>query len=188
MTITRTWQGLVFIASSLDGFIARLDGDIGWLTNPPADPDHTAAGSIGATQPPGYEDFMSTIDHLVMGRGTYEKILTFGSWPYDKSTIVLSTHLHDGDDERITVARSIEETAELLDTRGASSVYVDGGQVIQSFLEHDLIDVITLARAPVLLGQGLPLFGRLSRDVRLSLTGTSTSDTGMTSSRYLVRR
>lgn len=183
MTTTRTWRGHVFIATSLDGFIARNDGDIEWLTNPPSNPLH-APGHEGPNPPPDYETFMSTVDHIVMGRGTYEKILTFDSWPYAKQVIVLSTALPRDEDKRVTVTRDIAQTVQLLGERDARGVYVDGGKVIQGFLELDLIDEITLARAPVLLGGGLPLFGTLARDIRLTHTGTLSSDSGMTISHY----
>lgn len=184
---TRTWRGYVFIAASLDGFIARHDGDIEWLTNPPPNPGH-AQGHDGPNPPRDYETFMSGVDHIVMGRGTYEKILTFDSWPYAKRVIVVSTTLPAGEDSRVTVTRDIVQTAQLLAERNARGVYVDGGKVIQGFLQHDLIDEITLARAPVLLGHGLPLFGALARDIRLTHTGTLSTDSGMTSSHYVIAR
>lgn len=187
MTTTRSWRGYVFIAASLDGFIARHDGDIEWLTDPPKNPDH-APGHDGPNPTPDYETLMSAVDHLVMGRGTYEKILTFDSWPYAKPVIVLSTTLPAAEDTRITVTRDIPQTMELLAQRDAGGVYIDGGKVIQAFLEHDLIDEITLARAPVLLGHGLPLFGPLTHDIRLTHTGTLTTDSGMTSSHYTIQR
>jgi dihydrofolate reductase len=187
MTAIRSWRGYVFIAASLDGFIARHDGDIEWLTDPPKNPGH-APGHEPANPPAGYEALMAAVDHLVMGRGTYEKILTFESWPYTKRVIVLSTTLPLAEDERITVTRDIAQTLQLLAERNSRGVYVDGGKVIQSFLEHDLIDEITLARAPVLLGHGLPLFGPLSHDIRLTHTGSLSTDSGMTSSHYTVQR
>lgn len=187
MTTTRGWRGYVFIATSLDGFIARKDGDIEWLTDPPKNPEH-ASGHDGPNPPPGYEKFMAAVDHIVMGRGTYEKILTFDSWPYAKPVIVLSTTLPVAGDERITVTRDIPEILGLLDQRSARGVYFDGGKVIQGALAHDLIDEITLARAPVLLGHGLPLFGPLANDICLTHTGTLTTDSGMTSSHYVIQR
>ncbi len=187
MTTTRSWRGYVFIAASLDGFIAREDGDIAWLTDPPKNPGH-APGHDGPHPPIGYERFMAAVDHLVMGRGTYEKVLTFDSWPYAKPVIVLSTTLPDTEDKRITVTRDIPETLRLLAEREARGVYIDGGRVIQAFLEDDLIDEITLTRAPVLLGSGLPLFGPLTHDLRLTHTGTLTTDSGMTSSHYTIQR
>lgn len=184
---TRSWRGYVFIATSLDGYIARHDGDIEWLTDPPNNPDH-ASGHDGPNPPPDYQALMDAVDHLVMGRGTYEKVLTFDSWPYAKPVIVLSTTLPSNADPRVTVTRDIPQTMAVLAARKSRGVYVDGGKVIQAFLEHDLIDEITLAQAPVLLGHGLPLFGPLGRDIRLTHTGTLTTDSGMTSSHYIIQR
>lgn len=188
MSTQRAWTGKVFIATSLDGLISRADGDISWLTDPP-DADHVP-GEPGSSPPPGYDEFIAGVDHLVMGRGTYEKVLTFGFWPYGKlAVLVLSTTLPSGGaDGNVTVLSSLDEVTRTLAANGASGVYVDGGQVIQTFLAHDLIDELTISTAPVLIGGGLPLFGTLDRDIRLTHEGTSTSDSGMTSSRYSVIR
>lgn len=184
--MNRTWIGKVFIATSLDGYIARDDGDITWLTDPPATEDHVAP-------PPGqlpgldYESHMASVDHVVMGRGTYEKVLTFGFWPYpEHRVLVLSTTLSD-DDARITVVGSSAAAVEALNERGSGAAYVDGGRVIQDFLRLGLVDELTLTRAPVLLGSGIPLFGTLSADVPLTHLGTSISGNGMVTSRYRVR-
>jgi len=185
---SHSWQGHVFIGCSLDGFIARPDGDLGWLTDPPHDEGHVA-GHEGPEAPPGYEDFMAGIDHLVMGRATYEKVLTFGTWPYSaQHVVVLGTTLRPGEDERITVARSVDEVVRTLEGRGARGVYVDGGRVIQEFLRRGLIDEMVISTAPVLIGAGIPLFGALGTDVRLTHLGTSYGASGMTSSRYRITR
>ncbi|MGA9715864.1 MAG: dihydrofolate reductase family protein [Aeromicrobium sp.] len=188
MSIQRSWTGKVFIATSLDGLIARPDGDISWLTDPPVN-SHHVAGESGGNPPPDYDAFIAGVDHLVMGRGTYEKVLTFGFWPYEKlEVLVLSTTLPEGADSNVTVVRSVDDVSKVLAANGAAGVYVDGGRVIQTFLAHDLIDEITLSTAPILIGAGPPLFGTLEQDIRLTHVGTSTSDSGMTSSRYSVIR
>jgi dihydrofolate reductase len=188
MNMDRSWKGLALLATSADGYIARADGDIEWLTDAPAEPRHVP-GHSGPDRPPDYQEFYDSVDHLVMGRGTYEKVLTFDSWPYtQKQVIVLSTTLPEGADENITVARDVDGVLSLLRERGAARVYVDGGKVIQTFLQNGLLDELTVSVAPVLLGGGLPLFGPLDRDVRLILQGVSTSDTGMVTSHYLVVR
>lgn len=185
MSSARRWRGCVFIATSLDGYIARPDGDIEWLTDPPVIHGHSA-GQPGSDGPKAYQAFMATVDHLVMGRGTYEKVLTFSSWPYgEKQVIVLSRTLQQAGDDRITVARSLEEAVVLLETRAARGVYIDGGKVIQEFLSKDLVDEITISRAPVLIGAGLTLFGTLDAGVWLIHAGTTSSDSGMTSSLLL---
>ena len=186
MDTDRQWLGLALIATSADGYIAREDGDISWLTDAPSELRHVPAHG-GPHAPPDYHEFYASVDHLVIGRGTYEKVLTFDSWPYqEKKVIVLSTTLTEGSDTNITVARSVYAAVRLLTARKARRVYVDGGKVIQSFLRHGLLDELTVSVAPVLLGAGLPLFGKLVRDVRLIHLGSATGDTGMVTSHYAV--
>ncbi len=186
MTTHRTWKGRVFIGVTLDGKIARLDGDIDWLTDQPVGRNHTP-GHQGPAAPAGYDDFMAATDHVVMGRATYEKVLTFGGQPYKgKQVVVLSTTLSDEEAENVTVARTLDEVCELLSSQDASGVYIDGGQVIQSSLREGLIDEITIGVAPVLIGAGIPLFGDIPEDILLTHVGTSYDDSGMTSTRYLV--
>jgi dihydrofolate reductase len=186
MTNHRGWTGRVFIGASLDGFIARPDGKIDWLTNPAPGPRHANVTSNKAAL--GWETFFPGIDHIVTGRGTYEKVLTFDVWPYgSKRVIVLSTTLAT-DDSRITVARSVEEVLRELTESAADQVYVDGGKVIQAFLRADLIDEISIGWAPILIGDGLPLFGFLYHDIQLSLVATNASDSGMIHATYAVHR
>jgi dihydrofolate reductase len=184
VTHHRDWTGRVFIGASLDGFIARADGDIDWLTDPPPGPQHASITSSSEVE--GWESFLPSIDHLVMGRGTYEKALTFDDWPYTgKRVIVLSTTLVT-DDDRVTIVRDLGQALHELD--GADQVYVDGGKVIQTFLRADLIDEITIGWAPVLIGGGLPLFGLLDHDVQLALVASHVSAGGMVHATYAVHR
>ncbi len=186
MTRQRTWTGRVFIGASLDGQIARHDGGIDWLTDPALGPNHARITS--STEVEGWDTFFPSVDHLVMGRGTYEKVLTFDGWPYDgKKVIVMSTTL-ETDDHRITIARSLDDAVQRLDASAAKQVYVDGGQVIQAFLRADLIDEISLGWAPVLIGSGLPLFGALQADVQLELVASHASNGGMVHAKYRVYR
>lgn len=186
MSTRRTWTGSVFIATSVDGYIALPDGDLDWLTDPPAETGHVAAHR-GQDAPAGYEDFTADVTHLVMGRGTYEKVITFDQWPYERfRTVVLSTTLAPDADEWITVATSLEQAVALLDIEQAGKVYLDGGQVVTAFLAAELIGELTISRAPVILGAGLPLFHALPHPVRLAHLGTSTTESGMTNTRYRV--
>lgn len=165
--MNRRWRGIAYIATSLDGYIARTDGDIDFL-----DPDPTVTHSASV---PGmglqarYDDLMARVDVLVMGRATYEKVLTFDSWPYSVDVMVLSTSLAPVADEHIEVVRSMEAAVDRLDRVASRGVYVDGGRIIQSFLAADLIDEITVTHVPVLIGSGIPLFGALTGDIPLSL-------------------
>lgn len=122
-----------------------------------------------------------------MGRGTYEKVLTFDPWPYDRfRVLVISTRLERGRDTRVSVVGSIDGAYAVLAQERATSVYVDGGKVVSEFLGLGLIDELTISRAPVLLGAGLPLFHTLPTETRLIHLGTSTTTSGMTSTRYRI--
>ena len=172
MTQNRSWIGCVFIGTSLDGFIARPSGDLDWLTNPATRPHTTDVTAHPALT---WETFFPTIDTLVMGRSTYETVLGFDSWPFhEKRVIVLSTTTEA--DDRVEVARSVEEASGMLDAGGASRVYIDGGRTIQAFLTTGLVDEITVSIAPVLIGQGHRLFGDLAKDVTLTLRGHHSSE------------
>lgn len=173
--------GHVFIAVSLDGFIARQDGDIDWLMK------HSTEG-----EDHGYDEFIGSVDGLVMGRASYEKVLTFGDWPYSKPVVVLSRTLASGDvcetlhgKVRI-VDSSPQETMQNLSDEGWRRAYVDGGQVIQSFLRDGLIRDITVTRIPILLGSGLPLFGQLDHDLDLKHVKTKAYPSGLVQSKYEV--
>lgn len=167
----------VFIATSLDGFIARADDDLDWL--PP-----------GGGEEHGYEAFMATVDALVIGRRTYEKVLTFDTWPYgEKPVVVLSTRpLAPTPPEAVVECMSgaPAEIVSRLTARGIRHVYVDGGITIQRFLEAGLIQRLIITRIPVLLGTGIPLFGPLQRDIVLQHVGTRQYASGLVQSEYVV--
>lgn len=171
--------GHVFIAASLDGFIARRDGGIDWLM------EHAAEG-----EDYGYDAFMAAVDGLVMGRGSFEKVLTFDEWPYRKPVVVMSRTMKDADvPERLRGKVRISNSSpqalmDELEREGWRRVYVDGGKVIQSFLAEGLIEDMVLTRIPVLIGDGLPLFGPTERDIALQHLETKAFPSGLVSSRY----
>ena len=172
------FHAAVFIATSLDGFLARTDGSIDWLTS-----QGEAAGDTG------YAEFMEDIDTVVLGRNTYETVLGFDFWPYDgKSVDVLSTTLAADADERITVHRDLDGLVQTLTDRDAKRIYADGGRLIQAFLRAGLLNELTITVVPVLLGSGIPLFGDLDADVVLSHNATRTLGAGFVQSDYTVRR
>lgn len=167
----------VFIATSLDGFIAREDGGLDWL---PGD----------ECEPHGYEEFFSSVDAVVIGRGTFETVLGFGSWPYgNKPVFVLSSRrtvkLPPGAVGEV-LAGDPREICARLEERGFRHLYVDGGVTIQGFLRAGLIQRMTITRIPVLLGKGIPLFGDLPGDVRLRHAWTRSFPSGMVQSEYAV--
>jgi dihydrofolate reductase len=175
-------SGHVFIATSLDGFIARPDGSIDWLPGLDSDPGESY----------GYDAFMASVDGLVMGRKSFEKVLSFSEWPYPKPVVVLSRSLAASslrEDLRGKVEFSSLAPAELmrdLARHGWRRVYVDGGQVIQSFLREGLISDMVITRVPVLLGEGLPLFGPLDADINLRHDETRAYPSGLVQSRYSI--
>lgn len=167
MRNNRTWRGCVFIAMSLDGFIAKPGGDLAWLTDP-APRAHTGSATDNPARE--WETFFPNIDAVVMGRRTYETVAGFDEWPFTcKPVIVLTTTAPS--DPRIQLARDVGEAAALLGGLGAQRAYIDGGRTIQSFLAAELIDEITVSIAPILLGRGHRLFGELDADVQLTLRG-----------------
>ena len=173
--------GKVFIAASLDGFIAREDGAIDWLV---------PFSELGEDH--GYEDFIAGVDGIVMGRATYETVLGFGEWPYTKPVVVMSRSLGDADvpqrlrrKVRIT-ADAPTEIANTLQAEGWGSAYIDGGAVIRSFLAEALIGRITITLVPILLGSGRPLFGALGREVRLECEAVRPHRSGLVSLDYRV--
>ncbi|MBU1212791.1 MAG: dihydrofolate reductase family protein [Alphaproteobacteria bacterium] len=177
-----TITGHVFIATSLDGYIARDDGDIGWLHSIPTEgEDH------------GYQDFMARVDGLIMGRETFRKVLEFETWPYSKPVVVMSQSLRQEDvpsrlSETVHVSdQPPDPLMQSLSVKGWKRAYVDGGQVIQSFMKAGLIEDLIITRIPILLGRGRPLFGPLSRDVRLDHIKTTTFPSGLVQSTYRVR-
>lgn len=170
----------VFIATSLDGFIARLDGRLDWL---PTD----------GGEPHGYDEFIQSIDAIVIGRGTFETVLGYESWPYEtKPVFVLSSRLKSVDvpDGAVCelMAGDPAEIVARLSARGFRRIYVDGGDTIRRFLRRGLIQRLTITRVPILLGAGIPLFGQLDRDIRLDHVVTHSYPSGLVTSTYAVVR
>ena len=170
----------VFIATSLDGFIARPDGGLDWLAAFQGEGDN------------GYGEFISGIDAIVMGRGTYLTVLGFGDWPYALPVVVMSRTLApDGLPPSLRgkveiTADGPETLARRLGQRGLRRVYVDGGLLVQSFLRAGLVTDMAIFRMPVLLGAGRPLFGPLDQDIRLETVSATVLPTGAVRTDYRV--
>ena len=171
----------VFIATSLDGFIARPDGGLDWLPVPdPEDPEDY-----------GYHAFMDSVDCLVMGRKSFETVMAFEPWPYgEKRVIVLSATLDaistpiGGQVELFKGSQ--EALVEKLSAEGVRRVYLDGGKTIQGFLRAGLVSDILITTIPVLIGQGIPLFGPLDGDIALTHLRTEAYPNGFVQSVYAV--
>jgi len=173
----------VFVGMSLDGFIARANGDLDWLMG--------EGGGDSAEY--GYNEFIAGIDAIVMGRKTFEKVLTFDKWYYgNKRVAVLSHHSLDLSVVRArggvvdVMAGAPSEVVSKLAASGAHRLYVDGGITIQQFLRAGLIHRLIISRLPVLIGDGIPLFGSLPRDIQLRHVTTRTYPGGMVQSEYHI--
>jgi len=168
----------VFVGVSVDGFMARSNHDLDWL---PED----------GGEPHGYDEFMASVDALVIGRNTFEKILTFDAWPYgQKRVVVLSSKPVDLSSVAGGVVEHMSgspaEIVENLAATGAHHLYIDGGITIQRFLRAGLIQRLVVTRVPVLIGEGIPLFGSLPADIRLRHVATRDFPSGLVQSEYQV--
>ncbi len=168
----------VFIGTSLDGFIARKNGEFDFL---PTDGGESH----------GYDDFIASVDTIVIGRKTFEVVLPMKPWPYgNKRVVVLSSRPLDfsavvgGVVEQL--AGSPAEIVSKLAATGVQHAYIDGGITIQNFLRAGLIQHLTITRVPVLIGDGIPLFGSLPQDIHLRHIATRPYPSGLVSSEYEV--
>jgi dihydrofolate reductase len=168
----------VFVGVSVDGFLARADGALDFLPE-------------GGGEPHGYDEFLASVDVLVIGRHTFETVLGFAEWPYGaKRVVVLSSRtldfsaVHGGRVEQL--GGEPQEVVRCLHASGATHAYVDGGITIQRFLRAGLIQRLVVTRVPVLIGTGIPLFGALARDVRLHHVATRQYPSGLVQSEYSV--
>jgi dihydrofolate reductase len=174
----------VFCAVTLDGFIARPDGALDWLK--PAEDNLPPADT-------GFNAFMASVDYVVMGRNTFDVVLGMsGPWFYSKPVYVLTTRPLDlppcaqgkAESGRHTPAELIA----LMEQRGATRLYIDGGKTIQQFLRAGLIDDLVITRIPVLIGSGIPLFGPLERDIALKIESSRVLGGGAVQTTYHVVR
>jgi dihydrofolate reductase len=167
----------VFVGTSLDGFIARKNGDFDFL--PP-----------GGGEPHGYDEFIATVDAIVMGRNTFDTVLTMSPWPYAKKRVVVLSSRPidfsrvDGKVEQMSGAPAA--IVAQLEATGAHHLYIDGGITVQSFLRAGLIQRLIITRVPVLIGEGIPLFGALPHDIHLRHIATRQYPSGLVSSEYQV--
>lgn len=174
----------VYIATSADGFIAKTDGDIEWLLRP----EYEDAAKLGLV----YDEFISTVDAIVMGRHSYEKVLTFGEWYYDGTEVIVLTTQDLTVPKHLSgkvkfVSATPHEIVEMLAKEGKKHLYIDGGITIQRFLDAKLINELTITVIPLLLGNGIPLFGNAGVEQPLELMDVFTSNSGTIQKRYRVK-
>jgi len=169
----------VYIATSLDGYIADKDGGLDWLHSIP-NPEQSDFG---------FGEFMSGVDAIVMGRNTFETVCGFDvPWPYPVPTFVMSRTLKEipsaYKDKVDLIDGSPQEIMDQLHSKGFDNLYIDGGITIQSFLAEDLIDELTITTIPVLLGDGIPLFSELKESLKFKLSETKVLLGSMIKSTY----
>jgi dihydrofolate reductase len=173
----------VFIAASVDGFIARPDGDVDWLHKPEySAPD---GGDLG------YEEFFSSVDFLVMGSHSFEKLRSHSPWPYDRTPVIV---LSSRNLEIPSILRgkvrvenlAPEELVSQLEAGGAKRLHIDGGVTIQRFLKAALINELTITQIPILLGGGIPLFGSIGIELALRHDRTKSYSNGFVQTTYQV--
>ncbi len=169
----------VFIGTSLDGFIARPNGAYDFLP-------------VDGGEPHGYTEFFASIDALVIGRKTFETVMAFPQWPYGgKHVTVLSSRSLALPAKGAVVEQmsgTPDEIVSRLAAKGLQHIYLDGGITIQGFLRAGLVDRLTITRVPVLIGEGIPLFGSLPRDMKLRHLATQAYASGLVKSEYEVIR
>jgi len=167
----------VFVGISVDGFLARRNGDLDFLPQEP--------------EPHGYDEFMAGIDAIVIGRKTFETVLAFGGWAYgQRRVVVLSSQpldfstIRGGNVEQMSGPPA--EIVAKLASSGAHNLYIDGGITIQRFLSAGLIQRLIVTRVPVLIGDGISLFGALPQDIRLHHVRTQHYPSGLVQSEYRI--
>lgn len=173
----------VFIATSIDGYIADRNGGIEWLTSFP-DPENNDMG---------YGKLMARIDALVMGRVSFETVCGFNiDWPYTKPVFVYSNTLKEIpaqlQDKAILVKGTVKEVLAQVHSKGYHRLYIDGGKTIQGFLQDDLIDDMVITTVPYLLGGGVPLFGTLPGLLKFNCIETELFSTGLAQRTFVRQR
>ena len=153
---------ILFIASSLDGYIARENGDIDWL------PENTASG---------YDDFIKSVDTIIMGKTTYDQVLTFGDYPYKDKRSFVFTRTDQNKDENIQFISDVEKFVKSGFPGAGENIWLVGGaQIIAFFLKQGVVDEIIISVIPVLLGKGISLFKNLGNETKLELIKTEKYD------------
>lgn len=166
----------VFISASVDGYIARPDGGVDWLSRFETPDDYY-----------GYRTFFDGVDALVVGRKTYDLVRSFDPWPYGSKRCVVMTH-HPVPPKHAEefFSGAPAELVERLGVEGVRRVYVDGGDVIRQFFSAGLIDELTISIIPVVLGDGVRLFERGLPERWLNLASSRSWPNGLTQLRYTV--
>ncbi len=171
----------IYVATSLDGYIARPDGELDWLSKAETGEDC------------GFSAFMKTVDCMIMGRNTYDKVVAMGQWPYGKTQVLVLTNRPMDIPENLAAyvrpySGDPKEMVSMLAEKDFEHAYIDGGNVIEQFLKARLVDEMTITTIPVLIGSGIPLFGSspLKEDIDWTLLSSRAYRGGIVQSRYRI--
>jgi dihydrofolate reductase len=173
--------GHIYMATSLDGFVARNDHSLDWLMKQKTEGEDL-----------GFDDFMASVDGLIMGSGSFKTVLAFESWPYQKPVIVMSHSLVEEDipvelkDKVRLTQLSPQELMLSLEKEGWRRAYVDGGKLVQSFIRSGLIQDMTITFIPILIGEGVRLFGPVDNDIDLELIKSESFGSGLVQNYYKI--
>ena len=172
-------SNIVYIATSLDGYIAKTDGSIDWLMEVP-NPEQSDFG---------FNDFIERIDGIIMGRNTFETIIKFDKWPYTKPVFVLSNKLKripEKFEYKVEIINGpLKNIIHNLKKRNIIDLYVDGGKTIQSFLKENLIDKLIITRIPIILGSGISLFAEIDFEIKFKHIKTEVYNNYLVKSAYI---
>lgn len=176
-------KNIVYIAKSIDGYIAGKNGELDWLNATP-NPENIDMG---------FASLMDAIDAIVMGRTTFEMVCSFGGpWPYNKHLFVLSNSLskipEKFQDKASLVKGNLKDILDTIHQKGFSTLYIDGGKTVQNFLKEDLVDELIMTTIPILLGDGIPLFGMLPKSMSFDHIKTEVFLDQLVQSHYKRRR
>lgn len=175
-------KNYIYIAQSLDGYVAGPNGELDWLENI----DNPEQNDFG------FSAFMNTVDAIVMGKNTFEKVLSFGMWPYEKPVFIASSSLSSLPSSVGGKAFLLKGTPKDMITelhkQEYANLYIDGGALIQSFLRENQIDELIITTVPVLLGEGIPLFGYLPKQMQLKLVGSEVLLNQLVKTRYQIKK
>ena len=174
--------GHIMMAMTLDGFVARPDRSLDWLMKQPT-----------KTEEHGFQEFVDSVDVILMGTGSLRTILSFEEWPYQKPVVVLSrtmtkadipAALHDKIEfSTLAPDRLWEEFAE----RGYNRVYIDGGAIIRSFIKAGFVYEMTISIIPILIGTGIRIFGEIDHDRDLELISSTDYPSGLVTLKYKMK-
>lgn len=162
----------VFVGVSIDGFLARTDGSFDFL-DPWGNQEH------------GYTAFFGSVDTLVIGRATYDLVLTFGEWPYgDKRVVVLTHRPIDAKHGETAHEGALAPLIAQLESEGRRHIYLDGGRTIRQGLDEDVVDDMTISTVPVTIGAGIPLFGGAPCTTAWNLAASRSYPNGLVQAHY----